>query len=500
MTKAKQLDRICAVVAAETAAEMQAQLRQGLRLTKTAELRLDWLRSDGERHRFLDWLKRRRFSAQLIATCRRREAGGRFRGDVEAERRALAAAVEAGCGWYDLEIESVKAAGRFKPVAPARAAAIVSLHRFGRAVSEPQKLLERFQLAPGTIWKLAVECRGLGDAVRLIRLARKPGAAAGIIAVPMGRAALATRFLALREGSLLSYAAVSARTAPGQPTLATAVREYHAERVDRRTRAYGILGNKARHSVSPAMHNAAFAAEGINAVYLPFQVEHLRDFVEAIEPLGIGGFSVTIPHKRAILRHLDSCDSLARRLGAVNTVVIRRGRRYGYNTDYAGVLAALAGRVQLAGSRVLLVGAGGAARAAAFAIADSGARVFVLARRPAQARELAHLAGGKAVARGEIRRRSFDLIVNATPVGMAPDRASPLGASELNAPVVFDMVYRPIETPLLRLAARRGLKRISGVEMLVAQGVAQWELWTGRPAPAQVMRRAVLEALRRDEV
>ncbi len=477
---------------------MQEQLRQALRLTNTVELRLDWLRNDSERKKFLGWLKRRRFSARMIATCRRREAGGRFPGNVAAERRVLEAAVNAGCRWYDLEIESVEAAGRFEPLAPGRARAIVSLHRFDRPVRNPETLLRRFRPVPGTVWKLAVECKGLRDAVRLIRLARRPAPAAGIIAVPMGRAATAARFLALREGGLLTYAAVSESVAPGQPTLNAAMREYRAGRVDRQTRVYGIIGNKTGHSTSPAMHNAAFEAESINAIYLPFHVERLDDFIQAIRPLGIGGFSVTIPHKQAILRHLDACERLAERLGAVNTVVVRRGRLYGYNTDYAGVLAALKGRVRLDGCRALLVGAGGAARAAAFALADSGARVFVAARRQTQARVLARVAGGKALARSEIRRRVFDVIVNATPAGMAPDRNSPLAAAELNAPVVFDMVYRPIETPLLRLAARQGLKTISGVEMLVAQGVAQWELWTGRPAPARIMRRAVLRALHQD--
>ena len=493
------LDPVCAVVAAPVAREMTEQLRQALRLTRTVELRLDWLRNDGERTLLFDWLRRRRPAAALIATCRRRAAGGRFAGGLAAERRVLEAAARAGCGWYDLEIESIEEAGGFQPIAPDRARAIVSLHRFDGLVGDPQTLLHRFRLAPGTIWKLAVECRDLREALRVVRLARQPTRASGMIVVPMGRAAQPARVLALGHGSVLTCAAVSESTAPGQPTLDTMVREYRAGRVDRRTRVYGIVKNKAGQSVSPAMHNAAFAARDVNAVYLPFPVERLEDFLAVIEPFGIRGFSVTIPYKQAILAHLDRCDRLARRLGAVNTVVVRGKRLYGYNTDYAGVIEALRGRVRLAGCKALLVGAGGAARAAAFALADSGARVFVLARRVERGRELARAAGGETVERGELRRRSFDLIVNATPVGMAPDRGSPLAAGEINAGAVFDMVYRPMETPLLRLAARRGARTISGVEMLVAQGVAQWNLWTGRPAPARLMRRAAIEALGRGE-
>jgi 3-dehydroquinate dehydratase / shikimate dehydrogenase len=183
----------------------------------------------------------------------------------------------------------------------------------------------------------------------------------------------------------------------------------------------------------------------------------------------------------------------------VNTVVVRKGRLYGYNTDYAGVLAALRGQVRLEGCRALLVGAGGAARAAGFALADSGALVSIYARRESRARELARAVGGKALSRPEIPRREFDLIVNATPVGMAPGRRSPLAAREMNAAVVFDMVYRPLETPLLRQAARKGCQTISGIEMLVAQGAEQWKLWTGRPAPTSRMRRAARKALAHTE-
>jgi 3-dehydroquinate dehydratase/shikimate dehydrogenase len=320
-----------------------------------------------------------------------------------------------------------------------------------------------------------------------------------MVLVPMGSHTLAARVLAPSRGSLFTYAAECTHTAPGQPSLETAIREYRADRIKPHTRVYGIVGNKAGHSISPAMHNAAFAACGFPGVYLPFPVESLEDFLGVIGPLDIRGFSVTIPYKQAILPYLAGCDVLAHRLGAVNTVVVRHGKLYGYNTDYAGVLAALHSRVKLGGCRALILGAGGAARAAAFALTDAGSRVAICSRRMEQATELARAAGAQTIARSELRRRSFDLIVNSTPAGMSPDRSSPLAGAELRAPVVFDMVYRPLETPLLRQAASHGLKTISGLEMLVAQGVAQWELWTRKHAPAGRMRRAALEALRRAE-
>jgi shikimate dehydrogenase len=201
-----------------------------------------------------------------------------------------------------------------------------------------------------------------------------------------------------------------------------------------------------------------------------------------------------------MLRFLADCDPLAGRIGAVNTVVVRGGGRlYGYNTDYVGVLRSLGGRMPLAGSRVLLFGAGGAARAAAFALAQAGSNVCLCARRPERARALARAVGGQAVARADLKREFFDAIVNCTPVGMYPRGGSPLGGAELNCRIVMDMVYRPRETELIHLARRKGIDVISGVEMFLAQGFAQYEIWTGERAPESAMRRAVISALDREE-
>jgi 3-dehydroquinate dehydratase / shikimate dehydrogenase len=272
-----------------------------------------------------------------------------------------------------------------------------------------------------------------------------------------------------------------------------------------------VIGDPVAHSLSPVMQNAAFAEQGVDSLYLPFAVNDLRDFVRSAAPLGIAGFSVTIPHKQAILRYLDWCDPLAAEIGAVNTVLMRGTRLYGYNTDYVGVLQAIEKHVSLGSSRVLLVGAGGAARAAAFALVHKGATVAIWARRPQQAAALARATGGEVLDRQALRRESFDAIVNCTPVGLhaskpagkragsRPASDSPLKADELNCRVVMDMIYRPRVTPLLRLAASRGIATISGVEMFVAQGTAQYEIWAGKRAPEAVMRKAVLAALQAEE-
>jgi shikimate dehydrogenase len=214
--------------------------------------------------------------------------------------------------------------------------------------------------------------------------------------------------------------------------------------------------------------------------------------------LGIRGFSVTLPYKQEILRYLDSCDPLASAIGAVNTVVVSAaGNLYGYNTDYVGVLRTLQERVTLPQSRVLILGAGGAARAVAFALAQSGASVCICARRPKEAKKLARAMGGEELPRSGLKSEFFDAIVNSTPVGMYPKTEnSSLAAHELNCRLVFDLIYRPATTKLLQLASRRGIETVSGLEMFLAQGIAQWEIWTGQRAPAAAMRKAVLGTLR----
>jgi 3-dehydroquinate dehydratase/shikimate dehydrogenase len=314
----------------------------------------------------------------------------------------------------------------------------------------------------------------------------------------MGEIGLPARILALREGSTLAYAPVAAATAPGQVSLHDLTHLYRAHKLNRRTQVFGVIGDPVGHSLSPLMHNSAFVAKKVNAVYLPFLVKDLRDFLAAVPEFGIRGFSVTIPHKQKILKYLKQCDSLAADIGAVNTVVVHGdGSLSGSNTDYVGVLRSLEKKLDLAKSRVLVFGAGGSARAAAFALARAGASVAICARREHAARELARAVGGEVVPRRALRTESFDAVLNTTPVGMYPHaEISPLSPRELHCRIVMDLIYRPERTELLKLAASKDIATVSGVEMFLAQGIAQWELWTRQPAPEAVMRRAVLAALR----
>jgi len=490
--------KICAVVAEPTAQQALASIRLALRRTRLLELRLDYLATEDEFAQLLRGLGPIATQATLIATCRRTEAGGRFEGSIARQISRLVLAVASGCSWCDIEIETVgrlNAATLRKTLGDVRL--IISSHDFARTPARLGELRRRLESAGGDVVKIAALTRHYRELVRLLRAAhgRK-----NVIVSPMGEVGAPGRLAAVREGSVLTYAAAGRPTAPGQFPLEVLQSVYHIERHNRRTQLYGVIANPVGHSLSPLLHNAGFAHRRVNAVFVPFLVRDLKEFITSIRPLRISGLSVTIPHKQQIVRFLDECDPLALEIGAVNTVVVRAGRLHGYNTDYLGVTESLGRRIELKGARVLIYGAGGAGRTVGFAASRAGAQVFFCARRPEAARGAARDLGTDAVERKDLRDLEFDAIVNATPIGMMPyaDR-SPLEPAELRCNLVFDLIYHPMRTRLLRYAERRGIKTLSGLEMFVAQGVAQWEMWTGEKAPAKAMRAEVAAALAREE-
>lgn len=272
-------------------------------------------------------------------------------------------------------------------------------------------------------------------------------------------------------------------------------------KIDGSTKVYGIIGNPVAHSLSPAMHNAAFAALGENRVYVPFPVTRLESVLAALRDLGISGLSVTIPYKESVLIRLDEIDPAAARIGAVNTIQLREagGERvlFGTNTDWLGANRALAEEISLAGSRAVILGAGGAARAIGFGLMEAGASIEIHSRTEKRGRALAETLGCPWLPLAQTGSRPAEILVNATSVGMSPNVAeSPVPGDVLRSfAVVMDIVYSPLQTRLLREAAAAGCRCVDGLQMLLYQGVAQWELWVGRTAPVEVMRAALMQAV-----
>jgi 3-dehydroquinate dehydratase/shikimate dehydrogenase len=288
-------------------------------------------------------------------------------------------------------------------------------------------------------------------------------------------------------------------TGPGQLT-ARAMRDlYRVEQLDQATRIFGVAGNPIAHSLSPLMHNAAFRRENVNAILVPLKVHKLSDLLTLARELPLAGAAVTMPLKEEILPHLANTDPLTARIGACNTLRTGAdGNMYGFNTDVAGVVRPLEKRLKLQGARIAVLGAGGAARAAVFGLVAQGAEVFVVNRTHEAAVKLARQAKAKSLKHELFAKSHFDVLINATPCGMAGNKQLlPIEENELNASLVFDMVYNPMETLLLKLAKDRGIPVVSGMEMFVQQGARQFEIWTGKPAPEAEMMRVVELELRR---
>ena len=274
---------------------------------------------------------------------------------------------------------------------------------------------------------------------------------------------------------------------------------YRLDHLDQATRVFGVAGNPISHSLSPLLHNAAFRREIVNAVLLPLKAKSVQDLLTLALELPLAGCAITMPLKTEVLPHLANMDPLTSRIGACNTLRMGAdGKLYGFNTDVAGVVRPLERRLRLKGARVVVLGAGGAARAAVFGLVEQGAEVLVVNRTHEHAVTLARQAKAKSLKHELLAKQHFDVMINATPCGMAGTKqALPIAENELNASLVFDMVYNPLETPLLKLAKSRGIPVISGMEMFVQQGARQFEIWTGKPAPESEMMRVVDHELRK---
>jgi 3-dehydroquinate dehydratase/shikimate dehydrogenase len=434
-----------------------------------------------------------------IATCRRVASGGTFRGSIISQLDILAKAAASGCQLLDVELQT---AIKCKPAQlqklRTRAALILSYHDF-RATKKLEQTLEKMRKFPADFYKVVSTAATLFDNVTMIKFLAQESDKHSLVGMSMGEQGIISRVLGVRAGSVFTFASagVGEETARGQVTAQELRNVYRIEQVDAATRVYGVAGDPVSHSLSPAIMNAAFRRENVNAVYLALHAKTLKDLLTCVREIPIHGISVTMPYKQTIVPYLDNSDSHTSKIGACNTVVrAQDGKLYGFNTDAAGIVRPLERRLStLEHARILVLGAGGAARAAVFGLKERGSEVYILNRSAAPAQKLARQARARTVKRADLKKLAFDVIINATPVGMGNTRESPLQDKEINARYVFDMVYDPGETRLLKLAKERGAQVIPGIEMFVHQAARQFEIWTGKPAPWDEMLRVVLLAL-----
>jgi 3-dehydroquinate dehydratase/shikimate dehydrogenase len=495
------IGKVCVAIIGSTAAEMLEKASAVVKETPFLEFRLDYLEKPllalpKLKHFFTD-----NTAATGIATCRRTANGGKFSGSVAAEIEVLSKAGAAGFHIVDVELESVEAMkkGELQNLRDSGVALIISHHDYA-ATKDLDGIYRRIVPFEPDFIKIVPTAKTLVDNVTLMRFIERMEDHSNIIGICMGDAGIISRVLGVRAGSAFTFAAATMgeETGPGQIAARTLIETYRIDQVDAATKVYGVAGSPIRSSLSPIMMNTAFRRETVNAVYLALQANKLSDLLKLVDEIPIQGLSVTMPLKQEIMAHLEKTDPLSAKIGACNTVLrAQDGKLYGFNTDVAGITGPLEKRISLRGAKVLVLGAGGAARAAVFGLRDKGAEVFILNRTAETAQKLARQSGSKTIKKDAISKTSFDIIINATPIGMAGIKAPQLlEAKDLNTKLVFDLVYNPLETPLLRMARQKGIPIVTGVEMFVQQGARQFEIFTGKPAPEEEMLRVVIHSLR----
>jgi 3-dehydroquinate dehydratase/shikimate dehydrogenase len=497
---------ISIAVQAATAAELFARAEAALADAPFLELRLDALKRPASAVEEIGKFLARHRDAILIATCRRTPAGGAFSGGFVAEMEILTEAARAGCRLVDLALESAEEAGPeqvslfAQKLHEAGCLLLVSSHDFEKTgdLAAAARRIELFH--PDYLKLVSTACQLTDNLAVLDWIASRP-AAEQVVGLAMGEPGLLSRVLAVRSGAAFTFASSGQgeQTAPGQVTARTLLDLYRLERIDKATKIYAVAGDPIAHSLSPLMQNTAFRREGLNAVMLPLLSSDAADLAALARRLPLAGAAVTMPLKQEILPHLATMDPLTRRIGASNTLRMGPGGALqGFNTDVAGVVRPLEKRLPLKDARILVVGAGGASRAAVFGLVAQGAQVAIVNRTHAHAVTLAAEAGAQAIEAERLKSESFDVLLNSTPCGMKGSaRPLPLEEDQIRARIVFEMIYSPQETPLVQLARRRGLPVVTGLEMFVEQGARQFELWTGKPAPQAEMQRVVELELKR---
>lgn len=467
---------------------------------KLVELRLDFISTRINLSRLLADRP-----TPVIVTYRREADGGKFTGSEEKRMTMLREAIAFGADYVDIEEDIADKVPRY-----GKTKRVISYHNFRHTPKDLEEIHARMSELDADVVKIATMAQSPNDNLRMLELVQS--ASVPTVGMCMGDIGTPSRLLSAKFGSPWTYATFhhERALAPGQLSFQQMTEIYGYENIGPDTEVYGVIADPVAHSLSPQIHNAAFQSQGRDAVYIPFRVpaDSLEEFATTAPRLGVKGLSVTIPHKEAIASHLTKIDPAAKGIAAVNTVVYRDGEVIGYNTDCKAALDSLeqgiAGKVSqpgekspLDGKRVLLLGAGGVARGILYGLRKRGAKVVIASRTRKRADQLAKEFGAKAIEWKSRHNAPVEVIINGTPIGMHPNvDETPFGKAYLKpSQVVFDTVYNPESTLLVKEAREHGCRVVTGVEMFVRQAALQYLLFTGKEPPAKLMRETLKRAI-----
>ncbi|MGA1789987.1 MAG: shikimate dehydrogenase [bacterium] len=484
---------ICCPVIAENIDEVRKQMDLAAETADIVEIRLDYISefNDLDLRRIISWKK-----SPLIMTCRKQDEGGRYAGSEERRIEILHRCAEFGADHVDIEMGSGRQAVEELISCRKDSKIILSYHNFDEMPADINGIYLQMKKLGADILKIAVMPKNLRDNLRmfgLIEKAKEEGR--DFIGICMGALGEVSRILSLVYGSYLTFGSMEKgkESAPGQISCGILRDVYRVKDLKPLGLSlYGLVGNPVSKSKGYILHNLCFREHRMNAVYLNFLVSDIGEFVSAFRDR-LAGFSVTMPHKREIMKYLDGIDEDAGRVGAVNTVAVKDGRLSGFNTDIDGAVEAVEEKTRLDGKKVLMIGAGGVARAIGYGVLKKGAKLCIVNRTEEKGRMLAADLGCEFLKMEDVQWDDVEILINATSIGMSPDMdRSPVDADLLKDMVVFDTVYNPGRTRLLKMAAENGCETVSGVEMFVNQAARQFLLWTGKACNKELMKNAVL--------
>jgi len=456
------------------------------------ELRLDYINGTVNLKRLLTDRP-----SPVIATCRREEDQGKWEGTEQQRQMVLRAAIVEGVDYVDLEEDIAGSIPRYGDTKR-----IVSMHDFRETPADLDAVYERLAQYDPDFIKIATMAHSPTDNLRMLEMMNR--ATIPTIGICMGEMGTPSRILSARFGAPFTFATFHhERTlAPGQLSYSQMKSVYNYDRINEDTAVFGVIADPVGHSLSPVIHNAAFKELNLNAVYAPFRVprEDLDAFLADARALGIRGLSVTIPHKEAVIAHANETTDAVYAIGAANTLLLKTGGAKALNTDYSAAIGSLtdsygshSGDTPLKGRRALMLGAGGVARAIVYGLVEAGAEVVIASRTFSRAEDLAKKMKATAVEWDRRHDVKADIIVNGTPIGMHPNvDESPYDHRYLKTSMtVFDTVYNPGRTLLLKHAREQKCRTVSGVEMFVRQAGEQFKHFTGNDAPIEVMTEAL---------
>ncbi|GMH08358.1 hypothetical protein Nepgr_010198 [Nepenthes gracilis] len=505
---------VCVQVMDDTVDQMLTSISKAMALgADLVEIRLDYLKQF-DPHRDLSDLINRSLLPTLL-TYRPKWEGGQYDGDDNGRLEVLRLAMELGADYVDVEYQVAHDFNSsIDGKKPEKFKVIVSSHNYQNtpSVEDLGDLVANIQSTGADIVKIATTALDITDVARVFKVTVH--SEVPVIGLVMGEKGLISRILAPKFGGYLTFSTLEPGkvSAPGQPTIKDLLQLYNFRQIGPYTKVFGVIGKPVGHSKSPVLYNEAFKSAGFDGVYVPFLVDDVANFLETYSSTDFAGFSCTIPHKEAALDCCDEVNPVAKSIGAVNCLIRRPSDRklIGYNTDYVGAITAIENGLRgtdisdggagslLAGKLFIVIGAGGAGKALAYGAKVKGARVVIANRTYERARGLANLVGGEALSLAELEHYHPEdgmILVNTTSIGMQPNiDETPIPKQALkHYSLVFDAVYTPKMTRLLREAEECGATIVTGLEMFIGQAFEQFERFTGLPAPKELFRRVLAD-------